>query len=193
MRPLALVLALGCASAAPAAPVPGPPLEGVTVAVGVGGPVEVRLAGAWVDEEGGHGFGASATLAGPPPLTIEGARSRWNLKTGEVVFEGQVTVRRGELAMRAERVEVRYAEGRVSAATATGSVSIVRGAQRASASTVRLDGATGRLDLDGEARVVDGPNTMTGGLIVLWLDDDRVECDACRLEVAGSALDPARR
>ena len=68
---------------------------------------------------------------------------------------------------------------------------VVRGARTATGATARLTTADGRLVLEGDPRIVDGPNTLTGDRITLFLDDERLECERCRLEVQGGAVLPA--
>jgi lipopolysaccharide export system protein LptA len=170
-----------------------PPISGLEVIVGAE-PEVVRLsmAGAWVEEDGsGRGVDARAEIGGAPPLVVTGERSSWRLADGIVVFEGGVTATRGEVVVTCPRIEVRYQDERVVEARATGGVRVSRGERRAAGDQAVLTVADGRVTIDGgRPTVTDGPNTLSGERISLFLDDERLECEKCRLEVAGSAVQP---
>jgi lipopolysaccharide export system protein LptA len=169
-----------------------PPMTEVAIRVGAGDDAaDITLAGAWVDETGdGHGVGASATLPGPPPLTVTGERSSWRLRDGVVLFEGSVQAVRGEVTLSCDQLEVLYAGERVEQARAAGDVRVVRGGRVARGATAVLTTATGEVVLEGAPTLEEGPNRMSGERIVLWLDDERLECVRCRLEVEGQAVAP---
>jgi lipopolysaccharide export system protein LptA len=70
---------------------------------------------------------------------------------------------------------------------------VTRGERAATSAKAELEGATGRITMTGEPRLSEGPNTLAGDRIVLWLDDERATCEGaagapCRLVVEGSAL-----
>lgn len=139
---------------------------------------------------------ASSAGPAPPPLEIHAARSAWDLKMRVVTFRGDVEARRGDLVLHCDELTVRYAgPERVEQAEADGHVVIERGERRAEGAHARLDPDTGRLELTGSPMLTDGTNRMTGERIVLWLDDRKVDCEKCKLEVAGEAVAPraARR
>jgi lipopolysaccharide export system protein LptA len=151
----------------------------------------VHLAGAWVGPDGsGHGTETRAEAPGPPPLVVTGGRSEWKLADGVVVFEQAVTATRHDVTITCDRLEVRYSGDRVEEATATGHVRVARGARAATGERATLTVADGRVVLEGSPTLTEGPNRMTGERIVLWLDDERLECDRCRLEVRGDAVAP---
>jgi lipopolysaccharide export system protein LptA len=134
------------------------------------------------------------TADGKPSLEIVAERSDWDLKARTARFMGAVQVRRGEVTMRCDTLEVRYADAeRIDRVVATGAVEVNRGERRATSAAAELDGATGKIALTGEPRLSEGPNTLVGHTIVLWLDDERATCEGasgtpCRLVVEGSAL-----
>jgi len=134
---------------------------------------------------------AGPGAAAPPPLQIEAPQSDWDLRSRTVHFTGGVTATRGEVQLRCDALEVRYAgPDRVDTATAEGHVLVTRGERRATSERAVLTAADGRIVLEGSPQLSDGPNTLTGRSIALFLDDERVQCEACRLVVAGSALSP---
>lgn len=186
----------GCGADAPAAidDPSRPPVEAVVVTLGTGeAAIDVSLAGAWVEDDGdGHGVDAAATVPGPPPLTVTGRRSSWRLKDAVVVFEDDVRAVRGDVTMTCDRLEVTYRGDKIERAHATGNVRVTRGERVARGATADLTVADGRVAIEGDPELAEGPNRMTGRRIVLFLDDERLECegDPCRLEVKGDAVTP---
>jgi lipopolysaccharide transport protein LptA len=169
-----------------------PRMEGVVVVINAADePVTLTLASAVVDEEGnGQGEASKATVPGPPPLVITGKHSSWRLNDGLLVFEGDVVAERGDVTLRCDRLEVTYADDKVQQALAIGSVRVIRGDRVASADRGRLTVADGRIRMEGNPSLAEGPNVMTGTEIVLFLDDDTLECQQCRLQVEGGAVLP---
>lgn len=152
----------------------------------------LRLAQATIDPEGkGQGQGASAVSPGAPPLQIDAPTSDWDLKAREARFTGGVTAVRGDVTLTCQVLRVRFASAdRVQTAVAEGDVRVVQGDRAASGARAELNAETGEIALTGDPRISEGANTMTGARIALWLDDDRVRCDQCRLVVAGDAIAP---
>lgn len=163
----------------------------------------LRAARATVDDLGvGQGSQVQAELRAPappvdaagaaparPPLQITAPQSDWDLRTRSVRFTGGVTATRGAVTLTCQELEVRYASAdQVDTATARGQVQVLHGQRTARADQAVLTAADGALTLTGAPQLTEGANTLTGQRIVLWLDDERVRCDDCRLVVAGTAL-----
>ena len=185
-------------------------------------PTEIRVVEAKYEAAGLTARAATATVAGPiatgvdvsatipsktvpsktipskdaeaPPIVVKASRSDWDLRARIAHFEGDVRVIRGDVELRCARIEVRYADAdHVDTVTASGGVTVTRGAQEARADAAVLVGRTGEITLTGSPSLRDGPNQLIGTRIVLHLDDERVRCEGegdrpCRLEIAGSAL-----
>lgn len=145
---------------------------------------------AWVDGDGGHGVEVAAEVPGPPPLTIEGERSAWSLRDGVVVFEGGVVARRDPVELACSRLEVQTEGDRVVRAIATGDLVVRHGDRRATAAEAVLTVADGSLVLTGGPVLEDGTRRLTGERLVLFLDDERLECTECTLHIDGEALVP---
>ncbi|MBN2798761.1 MAG: hypothetical protein JXX28_06385 [Deltaproteobacteria bacterium] len=152
-------------------------VEGLRVEVGE---TRVSVGSAQLQAGGlGQGQGASAVVEGLVPLSIQGERSSWSLGTGEVVFEGAVRVERGPLSLRCDRLTVRLEGGRLREAVAEGAVRAEEGARRVQGTRATL--AEGVLTLEGAPQLEEGASRLTGERILLWLDEDRAECERCRL------------
>ena len=188
----AAVAGLAACGDPPASPAAvGPPLQGVELTVGVEPAVTLSLAGAWVEEDGdGRGVQARAEAAGVPPLVVVGERTSWELREGVVVFEGGVRAERGEVVLSCDRLELRHSDTRVESADAIGSVRVARGSRIATGSRARLTTAEGRVELTGAPRLEESGRQLSGERITLFLDDERLECEACRLVVEGAAVAP---
>ena len=124
-----------------------------------------------------------------PPLEIDAPRSEWDMRSRTIVFSGGVTAVRGEVTLICDELTVRMRDAdEVDEARAVGSVRVTRGQRVATGREAVLRGATGEVLLTGEPVLSEGVNRMTGERITLFLDDERVVCDACRLVVEGDAL-----
>ncbi len=196
-----LLLACGQAPAPVTADAPLK-LEGVQLATAQG--VVLHAARATVDADGnatatqvraqlpppqaGADAGAAAT-GERPPLEIEAPLSDWDMKSRSVRFTGGVRAVRGPVVLTCDQLDVRYADAdRMEQAVATGNVEVVRDERRATGDKAVLTTVDGRIELTGSPTLAEGPNTLTGKRIELFLDDERVRCEACRLVVAGDAL-----
>lgn len=193
-RSVILALLAACAPTEPAAPLPTAAVATGVEAVGEG----------WSAAAATLRFGANVAEAaepaivrasdGKPPLEITAERSTWDLKARTARFTGAVSVVRGGVTMRCDTLDVRYADAdRIDRVVASGNVLVRQGERTANAGTAELVGATGEITLTGTPRLAEGPNTLVGSRIVLWLDDERATCEGaggepCRLVVAGSAL-----
>ena len=156
------------------------------------GVARVAVAEADLGAQGkGEAKDVSASLSSPgaPDLVIEAPASSWDLAANMVQFSGGVVATRGDVVLRCQSLDVRFdAENRVELAEADGPVHLSRGSLEARSQRALLTGATGRVDLLGDASLDEPSGRLSGKRIVLWLDDDRVECDDCRLVVDGSKL-----
>lgn len=141
---------------------------------------------AWAEPDGVAGQATDATvrLPGEEPLVLTGQRTTWDLRGGKAVFEGNVIGQRGEVTLRCDRLEATLAGDRVVRAVAAGHLRVERGGRVATGDEAVLLPAEGRVELTGHARVEDGTNVLTGDRLVLYLDDDRLTCDQCRVELA---------
>lgn len=194
---LAALLTGGCAPELEALP-PLAVAEGVVVE-GTG-PSRYRVLLAEAEGRlGGKTVAATGTVVsrpddGKPPLAISSSSSDWDLRSKRAVFTGNVVVTRADVTLRCARLEVAYAPGdSIDTVVATGGVVVERGARVARAERAELAGRTGQVTLTQGPRLLDGPNELVGERIVLWLDDERVQCEGgdgapCSLVVSGWTL-----
>jgi len=198
-----VVAALACAQQAPAQP-PLPLLVVEDFSLDIAD-ATIRGARGMLDPEGAgsstdvqavlqQGTGSQAT-EGPstdrPPTEITAERSSWDLKTREVRFEGDVVVTRGGFTLRCGRLTVQMSDAeRVSHALAEEDVVISQDGRRATGARAELHPETGQVVLEGAPVVEEGPHRMRGERVVLWLDDERMECERCSIELAPAALSP---
>ena len=157
-------------------------MTGVEVRLGSSDEAMLALGGAWVGADG-SGRGRDARLTVGPELVVTGARSRWDLKTGAAVFEGSVRAVRGALVLTAERAELAVNQGQVTRAAASGHVHVVRESREAWAESADFDVRAGKVTLTGGPRVSEGATRISGDRILLFVDDERIECEKCKWEV----------
>lgn len=127
------------------------------------------------------------------PLAITSAKSSWDLKARSARFEDHVVLTRGDVTLTCSTLDVVYAGDRIDHVVADGTVRVVRGGRTAEATHAELAGKSGQITLTGHPKLSEGPNTLMGTTITLWLDDERATCEGaggepCQLVVAPSAL-----
>ncbi len=193
-----LALAVACAGAAEPIPPPAPPEPGIALTGAQLRTPEGGVASAPVARLGPDGVVeaergvATIPVADAPALEITAARTRWDLAGGRMALAGAVTATRGDVTLTCDEADVRLdAARRVERVEARGHVIVTQGARVARASRAVLEAGDGRITLTGDASLADGRNRMAGEPLVIFLDDDRVECDACRLSVDASSLGTA--
>jgi|WetSurMetagenome_2_1015567.scaffolds.fasta_scaffold461879_2 lipopolysaccharide transport protein LptA len=127
----------------------------------------------------------------PPSLTVASARADWDLKAKKVVFDGNVVASRGPFTLSCDHLEVTYQRAdRLEHASATGHVRVSREDLEALGERAILDVDSGRVELLGQPRIHQGSQSLAGNRILLWLDDERLECEGCSLVVEGEAVLP---
>lgn len=128
-----------------------------------------------------------------PPLDIVAETTAWDLREHTASFRTNVVLTRGALRLTTDALELTLSSDpspRVTHALASGSVGVTRGTQAATADQAQLNAETGVLVLTGNPTLRDGPHTLRGERIRFWLEEDRVECDACRVQVQGGIVLP---
>lgn len=182
-----LVLGLACAADPPARPA-ALELEGAKLVMDDGSALAAERA--QLDAQGvGRAEQVQASVPGAPPLQISAPTSDWDLRNRVAIFTGDVVVTRADVTLRTERLTVRFASReKLERAVAEGKVVVTQGERVATAGKAELVAATGEIVLTGAPIITEGPNRMAGDRITLWLDDERVRCEGCRLLVDGEAL-----
>jgi lipopolysaccharide export system protein LptA len=92
-------------------------------------------------------------------------------------FTGNVVARQGDMTIYADKLVVSYSEenGAISTAEVTGNVRIVQGNRRAQSAHGIYDAKLARITLDGNPRVFQGNDTVSGKQIIYYLDEERSE------------------
>lgn len=135
----------------------------------------------------------TAPVEGAAPLEISADETRWDLAGGTMALRGQVQATRGAVTLTCHEADITLGPARrVERVEVRGDVVVTQGARVARAQQAVLDAATGRVTLTGEASLRDGTNAMAGEPLVVFLDDDRVECATCRLTVDASSIGQGR-
>lgn len=118
-------------------------------------------------------------------LRIDADRADWDLEAHTVRFEGKVTAERRPVLLECDVLEVTYEDPEhLERAVARGNVRVTRGPRRARAAEATLHVPSGRLELTGDPVVEEGANLLTGERIILFLDEERLECESCHLVVS---------
>ncbi|HXC93775.1 MAG TPA: lipopolysaccharide transport periplasmic protein LptA [Geobacteraceae bacterium] len=92
-------------------------------------------------------------------------------------FSGNVAARQGDLTIYSDRFVVVYSEAgnEISTAEVTGNVRIVQGPRRAQADHGVYDAKSSTIVLDGNPKVFQNNDTISGKVITYYLDQDRSE------------------
>lgn len=92
-------------------------------------------------------------------------------------FTGNVAARQGDLTIYGDRLVVRYSDesGDISNAEVFGNVRIVQGERRAQADHGIYDARNSKIVLDGHPKVFQNNDTISGKIIIYYLDQDMSE------------------
>lgn len=189
MSVLVLMLA-ACADAAPRLEKPDIVLEDVVATAPSGARVSAAEAVA-VPGGPGSAVAVAATLPGPgpSPLEITAATSSWDLRGGQLTLEGNVVAIRGPARLTCDAAAVHFDKaGEVVRIEAHGSVILEQGDRTGRAETAVLDAGQGRVTLRGDATLAEPPHWMAGEPIVVFLDDERIQCESCRMRIDGASV-----
>jgi lipopolysaccharide transport protein LptA len=134
-----------------------------------------RDAALWMPGLAPERFGTNRTV-------ITGQEMRYDVGAGVVRFSGAVRARDTEFSLEADDVLVMLRPDRtVKSALAVGNVRFLRGDSAASCrKALYLDG-TREVVLLGGATVTRGQESVAGGMITYWLDEERAACEDGRM------------
>jgi len=92
-------------------------------------------------------------------------------------FTGNVAARQGDLTIYADKLVVSYADdnGEVSSAEVFGNVRILQGERRAQSDHAVYDAQKATIVLDGNPKVFQNSDTISGKVITYYLDQDKSE------------------
>ncbi len=128
-----------------------------------------------------------------PSLHVTARRAAWDLAGHTVRFEGDVRGTRGDVTLACAVLEVWFTDpDHLDRARASGGVEVRQGAREARAESALLDVPSGRIELSGSPWLREGGRRLAGERIVLLLDDERVECEACTLDLVEAPPEAGR-
>ncbi len=121
---------------------------------------------------------------GPVPIHIKSDKMEALDKKGKVIFTGNVTATRGDIVIKADRLEVFYRVSEkdkkgasskrfVTKLVATGHVKIAEGKRTGTAEKAVYDKVNNRIILLGNAQVWEGPNRISGAKITLFENEQK--------------------
>jgi len=116
-----------------------------------------------------------AWTTGSEPLQVDSSSMEARGTEGQVLFEGDVVARQGDLTLQSDRLDVTLDPQTRALRTvvARGHVRIQKGDVVATAGDATYDAATGIVVLTGEPRVRRGEDVVAGGRITLHLAENR--------------------
>lgn len=98
-----------------------------------------------------------------------------NLKMA--TFTGNVAARQGDITIYSDKMVINYADdqGGISTAEVSGNVRIIQGERRAQAGHAIYDAQKALITLDGNPKVFQNSDTISGKTITYYLDQDKSE------------------
>jgi len=146
-------------------------------------PLDARGEDVEVGEKAGQAIGKMADAvkdfrlqSAPADLKVEARSMVFDFKKGQLLYEGNVHVRHGEVKMDADRLQVTFEPKnpqKVQRIEATGNVHVVHQTETASGRLAVYDPERATITLTGDARLGSGPNTVQGEKVVVFLDEGR--------------------
>jgi lipopolysaccharide transport protein LptA len=119
-------------------------------------------------------------------LTITAENTRWAVRDGRGVFEGDVQAAQGNLQFSCDRAEIELGvDSSVQRVEATGHIQVEQGTRTAEGH--RAVFSDGRLVLTGEPVVRHGPHEMRGAEIIFEVGKETIECKSCTMIVRDEA------
>lgn len=111
------------------------------------------------------------------PIKIKSDRLLTDNNRKVATFEGNVAARQGDLTIYADKMVIKYAdeEGGISTAEVFGNVRIIQDERRAQADHGLYDAKRATITLDGNPKVFQSSDTISGKTITYYLDQDRSE------------------
>ena len=144
---------------------------------------DARAADVEVGEKAGQAIGKMADAvkdfrlqSAPADLNVEARSMVFDFKKGQLLYEGDVHVRHGEVKMDADQLQVTFEPKnprKVQKIEATGNVHVVHQTETASGRLAVYDPDRATITLTGDARLGSGPNTVRGERVVVFLDEGR--------------------
>ena len=111
------------------------------------------------------------------PIKIKSDRLNADNNKKNAVFTGNVVARQGDLTIYADKMVINYseAEGDVSSVEIFGNVRIVQLDRRGQADHAIYNAKTATIVLDGNPKVFQDKDTITGNVITYYLDQEKSE------------------
>jgi len=111
------------------------------------------------------------------PIKIKSDRLMTDNNRNMATFEGNVAARQGDLTIYSDKMVINYAdnEGRISTTEVFGNVRIIQGERRAQAEHGVYDAKLATITLDGNPKVFQNSDTISGKIITYYLDQDKSE------------------
>ncbi|MCK9241484.1 LptA/OstA family protein [Desulfocurvus sp.] len=135
-------------------------------------------------------FAAEKAKGGQVPTKITSEKVRYEQDGRVVIFLGKVFVQRPDMTIRSRKLTVHLAQGASGAApgrpagpgeveriVAEGDVELEREGRQGTCATATYHVQKGLLVMEGEPRLTDGDNQITGRIIRLYLKDNRSEVE----------------
>lgn len=111
------------------------------------------------------------------PIKIKSDRLVSDNNRKMATFSGNVAARQGDLTILADKMIINYSDeqGGISTAEVIGSVRIIQGDRRAQADHGVYDARQATIALDGNPKVFQNSDTISGKIITYYLDQDKSE------------------
>lgn len=127
------------------------------------------------------------------PIKIKSNELSADNKGKTAVFTGKVVATQGDITILADKLSINYGvkKGEVEKITADGNVRIIQENRTGIAAHAVYESKAGRMTLTGNPKVMQGLDTISGGIITYYIDEDRSVVTGGRVEA--TIQPPARK
>jgi lipopolysaccharide export system protein LptA len=111
------------------------------------------------------------------PIQIKSDKLQADNDRKMATFTGNVAARQGDLTIYADKLVVSYSDesGDISSAEVFGNVRIIQGERRAEADHAIYDAKNAKIVLDGNPKMFQNSDTLSGKVVTYYLDQDKSE------------------
>lgn len=109
------------------------------------------------------------------PLVITADRMELRRKENLIVYRGNVLAERGDVKIRSDVLSARYdaGDGALQTVVAEGKVRVSQGAREMTGDKAVFDDSKETITVSGNTVMRDGDNSVSGGRVTIYLDEDR--------------------
>lgn len=129
----------------------------------------------WAADDAPKPAAGRAAAGREAPLVITADRMELRRKENLIVYRGNVLAERGDVKIRSDVLSARYdaGDGALKTVVAEGQVRVSQGAREMTGDKAVFDDSKETITVSGNTVMRDGDNSVSGGRVTIYLDEDR--------------------